>query len=216
VATQYARQGQWPLAREAFLLMVDRYPAHALSADAYRWLIHHNSSSEARRRHELGQFLVVTTTEFTAATAGQEESEITPPDKRGTKPKQGPPETAVEIKQQQQLRLLGSLGETRRWYQGCLEVEPRLAAFGPLFATDPQVQFCLQSARRNLGDFDGAKKWYTSFLGRRQDGPWRDAAHAELWLAVRSGPPPSRSPSAGTLPPGRSSTATSTTTAGKA
>jgi photosystem II stability/assembly factor-like uncharacterized protein len=189
VAMQYARQGQYPLAREAFLLMVDRYPAHSLSADAYRWLIRHNSSSEARRRHELGQFLVITNTEFSASGTGQEESELTP-DKRGAKPKQGPAETAVELKHQQQLRLLGSLGETRRWYQGCLEVEPRLAAFGPLFATDPEVQFCLQSARRNLGDFDGAKKWYTEFAGHRQDGPWRDAALAELWLAVRSGPPP--------------------------
>ena len=40
--------------------MVDRYPAHPLSVDAYRWLIRHNSSSEARRRQELGQFLVLT------------------------------------------------------------------------------------------------------------------------------------------------------------
>src|SRR5204863_4075463 len=59
VANQYARLGQWVLAREAFLLMVDRYPAHPLSAEAYRWLIRHGGSSEARRRHELGQFLLV-------------------------------------------------------------------------------------------------------------------------------------------------------------
>ena len=36
-------------------MMVDRYSAHPLAADAYRWLIRHASSSEARRRHELGQ-----------------------------------------------------------------------------------------------------------------------------------------------------------------
>src|SRR5204862_165500 len=59
VARHYARMGQWGLAREAFLLLVDRYPAHPLAADACRWLVQHNSSSEARRRHELGQFLVV-------------------------------------------------------------------------------------------------------------------------------------------------------------
>src|SRR5205085_4654126 len=54
IANQYARIGQWELARESYLLMIERYPAHPLSADSYRWLIRHNSSSEARRRHELG------------------------------------------------------------------------------------------------------------------------------------------------------------------
>src|SRR5205085_3705834 len=63
IAHQYARRGQWLLAREAYLLMVDRYPAHPLTADAYRWLIRYSASSEARRRHELGQFLVLTTAE---------------------------------------------------------------------------------------------------------------------------------------------------------
>ena len=42
IASQYARLGQWELARESYLLMIDRYPAHPLSADAYRWLIRHN------------------------------------------------------------------------------------------------------------------------------------------------------------------------------
>src|SRR5262249_11738348 len=54
IANRFVQNGQWELAREAFLLMVDRYPAHPLSANAYRWLIRHNSSSEARRRHEMG------------------------------------------------------------------------------------------------------------------------------------------------------------------
>src|SRR5205807_286893 len=35
IANQYVRQGQWILARETFLLMVDRYPAHPLAVDAY-------------------------------------------------------------------------------------------------------------------------------------------------------------------------------------
>ena len=36
-------------ARRVYNGMVDRYPAHPLSAEAYRWLIRHVSSSEARR-----------------------------------------------------------------------------------------------------------------------------------------------------------------------
>ncbi len=59
VATQFAREGQWSLARESYLLLADRYPAQPLTIDAFRWLLKHNSSSEARHRHELGQFLVV-------------------------------------------------------------------------------------------------------------------------------------------------------------
>jgi photosystem II stability/assembly factor-like uncharacterized protein len=62
LAGEFARQGQWVLARETYLQMVERYPLDRLSADAYRWLICHNSSSEAHRRTELGQFLVVTGT----------------------------------------------------------------------------------------------------------------------------------------------------------
>ena len=54
IASHFARNGQWTLAREGYLLMVDRYPAHPRAADAYRWLIQYNSSSEARRRHEDG------------------------------------------------------------------------------------------------------------------------------------------------------------------
>jgi len=59
VAQRYVRMGQWSMAREIFLLLVDRYPAHPLAMDSYHWLIRHNSSTEARHRHELGQFVVV-------------------------------------------------------------------------------------------------------------------------------------------------------------
>ena len=56
IAGRYAERGQWYLAQEAYLYLVDRCPAHPLSAHAYRWLLQLNSSSEARRRHELKHF----------------------------------------------------------------------------------------------------------------------------------------------------------------
>jgi photosystem II stability/assembly factor-like uncharacterized protein/tetratricopeptide (TPR) repeat protein len=182
VATHYVRLGQWELAREAFLLMVERYPAHALSVDAYRWLIRHGSSSEARRRHELGQFLVMRQQEFGIPEGGET--------RRTEKPKPGdrPPKTME--RRQESISLLSNEAEVRKWYRGSLELESRLAAFGPLFANDPSVQFCLQAAKRNLGDFDGAKLWYTRFVAKQPEGPWRDAAAAELWLTNRQGPPP--------------------------
>jgi photosystem II stability/assembly factor-like uncharacterized protein/tetratricopeptide (TPR) repeat protein len=169
VAHHFVRKGQWLLAREAFLLMADRYPAHPLSAQAYRWLIRQNASSEARRRHELGQFLLPPAPEVRQAAA----SEI---NRNGAEARP--------------LRLLGDLAEARRWNEGALATEPRLAGFGPLFANDPAAQFCLQAARRNLKQTDEAKQWYTRFLEKHPEGPWHDAAAAELWLANRSGPAP--------------------------
>lgn len=176
IATRFAQSGQWELAREAFLLMVDRYPAHPLSANAYRWLIRHNSSSEARRRHEMGQFLMLTTSELRQA---------------DTKPQEGAwVRGGPESVQEQRLRLLGSRQEVRKWFQGALEIEPRLAGFGPRFADEPDIQFCLQATRRNLGQFDQARDWYTRMLAKGGEGPWQEAAAAELWLTNRTNNPP--------------------------
>src|SRR5262249_1411745 len=100
----------------------------------------------------------------------------------------------VEIQQTKMLTLLSQSVETRRWYQGCLEIEPRLAAFGPLYATDPSIQFCLQAARRNLGDFDAARKWYARFVSEHPDGPCPEAAAMEPGLGPRPGPAPRPAP----------------------
>jgi hypothetical protein len=176
IADRYAQAGQWELAREAYLLMVDRYPAHPLSANAYRWLIRHNTSSEARRRQEMGQFLVRTQTELRQA-------DTTPKD--GAFVRGGPEEV-----QQHRLTLLSNLQQVRKWYEGALAIEPRLAAFGPRFADEADIQFCLQATRRQLGDFEKTREWYTRFLARGGEGPWHEAAAAEQWLANRTGKPP--------------------------
>src|SRR5262249_30707691 len=57
-------------------------------------------------------------------------------------------------------------------------------------ATDPPIQFCIQAARRRLGQFDETRKWYQDFVSNHADGPWRQAAAAELWLMNRGGTPP--------------------------
>lgn len=176
VANQFARIGQWTLAREAFLLMVDRFPAHPLSADAYRWLVRYQSSSEARRRQELGQFMVTTNIQTREAPKPADAPANTP--------------TKLETVGERRLRLLSDLVDARKWYEGSLLIEDRLAAFGPLYAADPAAQFCLQAARRNLGKFEEAQQWYTRFKADHPTGPWHDAAAAELWLLNRAGSPP--------------------------
>jgi photosystem II stability/assembly factor-like uncharacterized protein len=203
VASTFARRGQWALAREAYLFMVEHYPAHPLSLEAYRWLIRLNASSEARRRHELGQFILVNETAWKVQNPHPELT-IPEPAPGAAKPSSEKKETRElqrvkwEVKGEvtpdnQQNRAVGVVGSTadiRRWYQGSLDLEERFAGFGPLFASDPAVQFCLQSARRKLGDFDTPKQWFTQFVAKQPPGPWRDAAQAELWLANRTGMPP--------------------------
>jgi hypothetical protein len=201
VANQYARRGQWAMAKELFMLMVDRYPAHPLSADALRWLVRHSASSEARRRQELGQFLVQETVEFQGA-----RNSVTNP--RGRMPQAEAPEAVThqqvsgvnvgEVRPafvpdggpRQYLQSLNSgtrRPDARTWYENVLAFETKLSSFGPVFSSDPPIQFSLNAARRNLGDVDTARKWYAQFASRQPDGPWRDAALAELWLVSRSG-----------------------------
>ena len=89
-----------------------------------------------------------------------------------------------------QATYLHNQAETKQWYESCLDLEAKLAGYGPLFRHDPAIQFCLQSARRNLGDFDTPRKWYAEFAERQPEGPWKRAALAELWLLDRTGAPP--------------------------
>jgi hypothetical protein len=142
IAAQYLRRGRWDLAHESYALLIERYPAHPLSAAAYRWLIRHDASSEVRRRYELKHF------------------------------------TARPV---QQANLTDQ--PARATYQNSLECGKRLAGFGSLEAADPATQFCLQAARRGVGDAAGANRWFGKFKGYVTQGPWHDAAEAELWLA---------------------------------
>jgi hypothetical protein len=185
IAGHYARTGQWPLAREIYRLMADRYPAHPLSAEAYRWLIRHDTSSEARRRRELGQFMVVAKAEFQAT-----------PQAQAPVPSDGVRQVGAIVKGGQEARAEAMLAtftnrpEIRQWNENCLKMGNDLAAFGSLFTKDPSIQFCLQAAHRNLGEVELAREWYTQFRRDSAPGPWRDAAAAELWLLNRTGPPP--------------------------
>ncbi|GIW82296.1 MAG: hypothetical protein KatS3mg105_4103 [Gemmatales bacterium] len=180
IGKRYVELGQWTLAREVFLLLVDKYPGHPRAADAYRWLVRYNSSSEARRRHELGQFVMVTNFGFRS----KEPTRITT-NQLKIESKGGVAE-GVGV---QQLTLLGNRAETRRWYEGCLEIGARLAAFGPLEAGDPSIHFCMNAARRHLGKFEEAREWNARFM-KEYRGPWRAAARAEEWLRQRHGRPP--------------------------
>ena len=59
-ATAYVRAGQWGLAREAYLLLLDKYPGHplALTPPAGWFVI--NRQARPADEQELGQFVEVT------------------------------------------------------------------------------------------------------------------------------------------------------------
>ncbi len=201
VANRYVRMGQWSMAREIFLLLIERYPVHPLAMESYRWLIRHNSSSEARHRHELGQFLVIESEQHgvpikkgsTLGRPGDPDAAVPGIKMPAWKPGMNKPPDLPDLltsERDKQLFLFATKEQVRQWYQSSLVLEPRLAGFGPLLTSDPSLQFCLQVARRNLGDFQTPQKWYSHFISHQPDGPWRSAALAELWLVNRSGAPP--------------------------
>src|SRR5207249_6829853 len=129
-----------------FLFMVERYPTHPLSADAYRWLIRHASSGEARRRAELGQFLLITNTSFRQdgdiVPAAQNRKEpgifVVPAkatDKKDPKQKERAQPGGTETIKDSRGTFLSDRGESRQGAQGSLEFGKRLAAMGPLYAS---------------------------------------------------------------------------------
>ncbi len=189
----YVRKGQWFLAQEAYLLMIDRYPAHASTLAAYRWLVHFNSSVEARRRFELRQFAAPSDFHMEA-----EFISVVPKDKKGVRQAAAKNETVNAVGVQQasaskkvdQTARKDALAELRAWHKGAQTLSRRLPSFGALHATEPTLQFSLQAGKRNLGEAFVNPEFFTRFREFVGSGPWADAAQGELWLNNRSLPLP--------------------------
>lgn len=193
-ATAYVHAGQWPMAREAFLLLLEKYPGHPLALDAARWVIRYQSSSEARRRQELRQFLEVKDVAFDHKER---------PDPRGVIPKskktdQLPPETVIVESSHREI--LTGLVSARKWYESAIELEARLGAQGELFARDVPTNLCLAAARRQLGRAEESQRWFLRYITEttapidsptvvRGADPWRDCVMLESWLMNRAGQP---------------------------
>lgn len=176
----YAQSGQWLMAREVFTWMVDKYPSHPLAPEACRWLIRFGSSSEARRRDELGNFTI----------QGHVWNEPIASE-NGAKAFLRVDQTATGPLSLRAMKKGQEFGEDlRNWYKSALALEDVLAGLGPIHANDPTTQFCLQSAKRGLGKFEETDVWYVQFTQKQPLGPWHDAAAAETWLGHRSGIPP--------------------------
>lgn len=193
-ATAYAKAGNWPMAKEAYLLLLSKVPTHPLSAEAARWLVRFQSSSEARRRYELGQFVELTETEVTWKDRPDPRRQIP----KAKTPDKLPPES--EIIQTTHREELPSMVSGRKWYESALDQETRLAAHGELFARDVPTNLCWAAARRQLGKAEESQRWLIKYItdttppvgaptGARGADPWRECVLFESWLLNRAGQP---------------------------
>ena len=149
-------------------------------------------SSECRRRQELGQFIEITEVQF---------DQKDRPDPRRVIPKAKtkdklPPES--DIIQATHRETLTDLVSARKWYEGALDLEGRLAAHGDLFARDVPTNLCLAAARRQLGKAEESQRWFIRYItettvplgaptAARGADPWRECVLLESWLMNRAG-----------------------------
>lgn len=183
LARQYARSGQWDLARETYSIALERYAGQPAGVESLRWLVRYQASSEARRRYEMKQTVGLSRVEFSSIT-GEKESYA---NNGGVKP-------LAEAKTSQHLAVMSDPKAARAWYQSALGFEAKLPAQGPAMVDDPAVQFPLIAAKRQLGDVDSGKSWMRRFVGEQAGqgdaDAWRECARQELWVTERLGPPP--------------------------
>jgi photosystem II stability/assembly factor-like uncharacterized protein len=173
----YADSGQWLLARETFLLMVDRYPAHRLTPEAARWLLRFGASSEARRREEMKHFVVAVQSPLGSPPEANSEEQ----GKAGPTRRPRPKAATALIRRQDDIR---------EWLRSSLALGDILAVLHPRLYQQPDVQFCLRAAQRQLGQVEEPRLWYTQYCAQQLGGAWHAAAAAELWLLGRVGQSP--------------------------
>src|SRR5262249_35157761 len=150
LAQTYVRMGQWLMAKEVFLLLVDRYPAHRRAPAACQWVIQFTTSAEARRREELKNFCTTSAYQCQAA------------------PDPDAPIRTSGLGGSQQTMLMRRQDEVRQWNQAAFVIADVLAAQGLAYSADPGVQFAVQAAKRATGKADEATQWYAQYKEHRE------------------------------------------------
>ncbi len=131
---RYAEMGQWTTARELFAVAAEKYPVQPDSIEAIRWLVRYQASGEVRRRIELGHQPVYQRGAFMAVEADAVQ-QVSYTD---------------EFTAKQLFRFTGPVA-LKQWHQACLDLEPKLAAFGGAYTRDPANNLSTLAARRQLG-----------------------------------------------------------------
>ena len=182
VAEQFARSGRWAESRELFALLTDRYPGHPLAMDGFRWLLKYHAGSETRRRVEIQQKLALGNVVFQPD-----------PNKRVVPASGQAGPGQVPVAHEDVYRVYNP-DMIMKWHQACLDLEPRLPAFGPVHSRDPASWLCFLSARRSVGKHAEAETFVRDYFKHTPSAatmapgtdPWRDCLAAELWLNDRN------------------------------
>jgi hypothetical protein len=185
LASRLAREGKWAEAREVFGVLASQYPGHPQAIEAYRWLVRYHSSSEARRRTEVQQKLLLKNVSFET---GEPSRTMT------VRPAGGVPSGPAGPTVQEDTYHVYSPEAIFQWHQSCIDLEPKLLAFGPLYSMDPASWLCFLAARRQLGRHTEAVTFIRDYFKHNPGAaamvpgvdPWRDCLAAELWLTDRN------------------------------
>jgi len=183
VGTQFLRNGKWAEAREVYALIADQYPGHPLAIDAYRWLLRYHAGTEPRRRQEITQKLAFGRVTFDPRNDGNQ-----------IIPVGGTSASSAKVTTTEDIYRIYDSTMIQKWHQACLDYEPRLAAFGPVYSRDPAAWLNFLAARRQIGKHAEAENFVREYFKRTpgaaamkpgQD-PWRDCLAAEIWLGDKS------------------------------
>lgn len=183
VGSGFARAGRWPEAREVFALLSDKHPGHPLAVDAHRWLLRYHAGTETRRRVEIGQKLAFARVAFDPTAGGEV-----------VVPAGGSVGSVAKANQSEDVYRLYDQTMIVKWHQAALDLEPKLAALGPVYTRDPSAWLSLLAARRQVGRHPDAEAFVRDYFQVNPEAkamaagvdPWRDALAAELWLADRN------------------------------
>ncbi|VTR91327.1 photosystem ii stability assembly factor : Uncharacterized photosystem II stability/assembly factor-like protein OS=Pirellula staleyi (strain ATCC 27377 / DSM 6068 / ICPB 4128) GN=Psta_0929 PE=4 SV=1: PSII_BNR: DUF1083 [Gemmata massiliana] len=178
VGTRLAREGKWIEAREVFGVLTINYPGHPLAVEGFRWLTRYHASTEARRRTEIQQKMLLKTVTFEAKGGGN------------IKPASGTATTVGGANVEEDHYKFYSPNMILKWHQTCLDLEPKLDAFGPVYSRDPASWLCFLAARKQVGRHTDADTFISDYFkhtpaavtGAPGLDLWRDCLAAELWL----------------------------------
>jgi hypothetical protein len=184
VGSRLVRDGKWTEAREVFGVLAISYPGHPLAVEAFRWLARYHASTEARRRTEIQQKLSINNATF-AGGGGK------------VKVASGTSQAVGGSVVNEDEYKFHSPEMVFKWHAACLELEPKLAGFGPVYSRDPAAWLCFLTARRQIGKYVEAEEFVAKYFKNAPGAaamppgvdPWRDCLAAELWLANRNAVP---------------------------
>jgi hypothetical protein len=187
IASRLARDGKWAEAREVFGLLSAKYPGHPLAIEAYRWLTRYHASTEARRRTEIQQKLTLQS----GIVGGNASRSVDIRQASGSVVSGAKPAVVEDVYR------VYSEEMVLKWHQACLDLEPRLVAFGPLHSRDPAAWLCFLAARRHVGRHNDAVVFIRDYFKNTPGAatlapgadPWRDCLAAELWMTDRGALP---------------------------